>query len=553
MENINKVKVKRISVAENEDVYDISVMDNHNFFANGILVHNCAEEPLPDGGACLLGSMNLYEYVTPDGEFDYGEFCKDVKTATRYLNVIQQEGAGMHPLEKQRECAMKYRQIGLGYFDLAGALVKMGVKYGSEEAKEEAYKITHSMLIAAFEQSCDLNTDGVVYEGLFDSEFYKKEILPFIGPEYRGRYPLNSQLLTIAPTGTISTMLNACSNGSEPMFALSYTRDTKSIGEKTYTVYPKAVVDYFGGDISVIDESVLPECFVTADKIGYMDRVEMQTSIQRSIDASISSTANLPKEATVEDVRDIYMHAWECGAKGITVFRDGCKRDGILKRKGDQKGDAIIFNTINAPKRPKTLEADYYQVRADGKAFVIIVGILNDKPYELFVMPLDPGEKKIPNHRGKVTKVRKCEYRFESDLVNLENVAIYLDHSEDIFAEIDKISDIVNEGRRLTKEDTVAIRDAVYHIKDWSSAREYRNVALHVSGNLRTGMRIKDIAHIENKCNSNITSFNMAISRVLQKYVKDADTDERCPECGASLVNDGGCCHCPSCGWSKCG
>ena len=211
-------------------------------------VNPCAEEPLPNGGACLLGAMNLYKYVNNKGEFMYDEFKKDVKTATIGLNEIQVEGTDLHPLKVQRDSAKKFRQIGLGIFDLGGALIKMGIAYGTPESRKIAYNITNAMLVAAFEQSCDLNTIGVKYEGMFESEFYKKQIEPNLAPEYKGRYPLNSQLLTIAPTGTTSTMVNATAGGGEPMFAKVYTRSTKSIGEVDYVVYPQAVLDYFGED-----------------------------------------------------------------------------------------------------------------------------------------------------------------------------------------------------------------------------------------------------------------------------------------------------------------
>lgn len=515
-------------------------------------VNPCAEEPLPDGGACLLGSMNLYKYVF-DGKFDWDMFDRDVRTATIGLNEIQTEGTPLHPLSIQRQTAEQYKQIGLGLFDLAGALIKLGIKYGSKEAQEFADKVTHAMLIASFEQSCDLNDNGehCVYDNLFDSEFYKQRIEPYINPKYMGKYPLNSQLLTIAPTGSISTMLNAGAGGGEPIFRISYTRDTKSIGEKTYHVCSNAVLDYFDGDHYAVNEDILPDYFITADKITPKNRIEMQAALQKNIDASISSTINLPKSATVEDVYNIYMYAWDMGLKGVTVFRDGCKRLAILNTT-DKKEVEGEFNTVNAPKRPKVLDADYYQVKVQGKNFIIIVGLMNGKPYELFALPCDNCQK-VKNHRGKITRVKKREYKFESDILEIDNIAISMDSEYDITSEIEKISEIVNEGHMLNKVETELIRDAVYRIVDWCEKREYRNVALHVSGNLRTGMRIEDIIKLEEKCGDSIVSFPKAIARVLSRYQADGEVDEKCPDCGTPLVREGGCNHCPNCGWSACG
>lgn len=561
MEKIKKIRIKKITVVSNEDVYDISVKDNHNFFANGVLVHNCAEEPLPNGGACLLGAMNLYKYVNDNGEFLFDEFKKDVKIATVGLNQIQVEGTELHPLKVQRDSAKKYHQIGLGIFDLGGALIKMGIAYGTPKSREIAYEITHEMLLSAFEQSCDLNTVGAEYPGLLESEFYKKQIEPYISDKYKGRYPLNSQLLTIAPTGTTSTMVNATAGGGEPMFAKNYTRSTKSIGEVDYVVYPQAVLDYLGDDfdknnrnIEYINENMskLPDYFVTADIIEPKDRILMQSALQMNIDASISSTINLPEKATVQDVYDIYFQAWVNGLKGVTVFREGCKRAAILNRTTEKKENEVIFNTVNAPKRPKVLDGDYYQVKVQGKTFIIIVGLMDNKPYEMFVLPCDECQK-VKNHRGKITRVKKKVYKFESEIMEIPNIAIEVDTDYDINGEIEKISSIVNEGHKLSKGDVEIIRDSVYNIKEYSEKREYRNVSIHVSGNLRTGMRLEDIIKLEDKCSDNIVSFNKAISRVLSKYMEiKEESEDTCPECGTLLVNEGGCCHCPKCGWSKC-
>ena len=424
-------------------------------------VNPCAEEPLPNGGACLLGAMNLYKYVNDNGEFMYDEFKKDVKTATIGLNEIQVEGTELHPLEVQRDSAKKFRQIGLGIFDLGGALIKMGIAYGTPESRKIAYNITHEMLIAAFEQSCDLNTVGAEYPGLFNSEFYKKQIEPYIGKEYKGRYPLNSQLLTIAPTGTTSTMVNATAGGGEPMFAKLYTRSTKSIGEVDYVVYPQAVLDYLGKDfdrnnlnIDYINENMdkLPDYFVSADIIDPKDRILMQAALQENIDASISSTINLPEKATVQDVYDIYFQAWANGLKGVTVFREGCKRAAILNRTTEKKENEVIFNTVNAPKRPKVLDGDYYQVKVQGKTFIIIVGLMDGKPYEMFVLPCDECQK-VKNHRGKITRVKKKVYKFESEIMEIPNIAIEVDNEYDINGEIEKISSM-----RVTNFQRVMLR-----------------------------------------------------------------------------------------------
>lgn len=516
--NVNRNASRFIEIVNIEDnstcdtVYCFNEPKNHTGIFNGCITAQCAEEPLPDGGACLLGSMNLKCYVKDNGEFDYDEFGKDVRIATTALNEVQQEGIELHPLPIQKQTATQFRQIGLGIFDLAGALIKMKVRYGSEESCKVAYDITHTMLLEAFKQSCDLNTDGVVYEGMFDSEMYKKQIKPYLPPEYINRYPLNSQILTIAPTGTLSTMVNATSGGGEPMFATYYTRTTKSLYGKdvTFKVYPQCILDFYNGEPETLDD--LPDYFITADKLDWRERVKMQGTLQKNIDASISSTVNLKESSTIEDVFNIYLTAWKEGLKGITIFRDNCKRVAILSKPVQEIEPLTEFKTTTAPKRPKALEADFYQIKAMGEDFRVFVGLYEGRPYEIFAMPCESCDK-LPSHKGQIIKTKKRTYRFVSDLVDIENIALN------------------EEGDRI-----------------------YRNVTLHVSGALRHGMPIKSIISLEEKCNDNIISFNKAISRVLAKYLpKDTITDDTCPECGNKLVFENGCKHCPSCGYSQCG
>ena len=324
------------------------MQQNEDFEYAGI--NPCAEEPLVAGGACLLGAMNISYYVK-DGHFYWGDFDRDVKIATKALNDVLVEGTPLHPLKVQTASANTWRAIGLGLFDLAGALVKLGIKYGSKKAQEFADKVTHQMLVSSFEKSCELNPGNIPFDNLFKSDIYNSHIKSFISKCYEGRYPLNSQLLTIAPTGTISTMINAFSGGGEPAFALSYKRTTKSLHGKdvTYDVHPKLVQDYMNKHNCTIEQ--LPEEFISSGDIHWKDRIDMQAALQKNIDASISSTINLPESATEKDVYDIYMYAWKAGLKGVTIFRQGCARDAILKveekgKKEEKKKDTIPYNSI---------------------------------------------------------------------------------------------------------------------------------------------------------------------------------------------------------------
>lgn len=480
--------------------------ENPEFHYGG--VNPCGEEPLPTNGACLLCAMNIEAYVKNDDTFDFDEFAKDVKIATIGINQVLDEGIEKHPLQEQKDIAEKYKQIGIGMFNLGGALIRMKMKYGDNESVRFASKLTHTMLIAAFEQSCDLNIEKVEYDNLFNSKFYKEKIYPFIDKKYRGKYPRNSQLLTIAPTGTISTMLNASSGGCEPVFMFEYYRTTKSLhGEDvTYKVYPQIVLDYFEGKEININE--LPEYFVCSEDIKWADRIAMQAALQSNIDASISSTCNLPENTTVDDVYNLYMYAWKMGLKGVTIFRNNCKRIAILSKTESQ--EKKVLSTVDAPKRPKQLDADFYITKAYGEQFIVLVGLYEGKPYEIFTFR-PKQQLSIQNHHGVITKKSKMHYSFDSEYLHIED-----------------------------------LQEANINMEENAST-------LYTSQLLRHGVPIKHIIHTAKKVNANIVSFSSAMCRILAKYIEPSSTKEKCPECGKqSMVNDGGCKHCENCGYSSC-
>lgn len=294
-------------------------------------VNPCAEEPLPSGGSCLLGSLNLAAFVeTINGQpqFNMDKFRRAVIIAVYGLNDVLDEGLPLHPLEVQRNSVRDWRQIGLGIMGLADMLIKLGITYGSEESlvicDDIGWNLANEALCTSITIAKNKGEYPMFSDKVWESDFYKRHI--GISEPLR-----NSQLLTIAPTGTLSTMLGI-SGGVEPIFANYYTRRTESLHgeEKEYKIFTPIAWEYLQEHGYGEDETKLPSYFITSAEIPYRDRIDMQATWQRHIDASISSTVNLPNSATVDDVKDLYMYAWKQGLKGITVFRDGCKRLGIL-------------------------------------------------------------------------------------------------------------------------------------------------------------------------------------------------------------------------------
>ena len=311
-------------------------------------VNPCAEETLPAFGSCNLSSINLAEFVTDpfskDAAFEFSRFGEMVRDGVIYLNEVLDENMELHPLPQQREMSRDLRQIGLGIMGLADLFIKLGIKYGSKESIEMVNKIGKVLVNEALRQSAML----AKAQGTFP--FYKADAVlksPYLLSnadedvlELIKQYGLrNSQLLTIPPTGSISTLIG-CSNGVEPIFQNSYTRKSESLHHEDtyYKVFTSIVKDYMDKN-NIIDEDDLPDFFITTSNLNYKDRIDVQAAWQQYIDASISSTVNVPNEFTIEEVEALYIYAWEKGIKGVTIYRDGCARSGILISNKTQKSN----------------------------------------------------------------------------------------------------------------------------------------------------------------------------------------------------------------------
>lgn len=299
-------------------------------------VNPCAEEPLPNGGSCLLGSFNLVEYYDELTQtFDFQKFREDIPIVVKAMNDVLDEGLPLHPLQIQRETVRDYRQIGIGMMGLADLLIKLEIRYDSDEAIELCDEIGNELAYESIKASALLAKEYGAYpkckrDHLLESEFLTRhadsELLALVS-QYGLR---NSQLLTIAPTGTLSTMLGI-SGGVEPIFSFSYSRKTQSLhGEDVYYKVFTPIAQEYMEKHNITEEEDLPEFFVTSQTINPFKRVKIQAAWQNHIDASISSTINLPNEATIDLVEDLYIAAWYEGLKGLTIFRDGCDRAAVL-------------------------------------------------------------------------------------------------------------------------------------------------------------------------------------------------------------------------------
>lgn len=302
-------------------------------------VNACSEYPTIAYGTCVLGSINLSNYVlnpfTKNADIDIERLAKDVKTVTIAMDEVVDETIPSHPLQAQRDVGTNYRSIGIGIMGLADMFIKLGLEYGKEQSLQVVELIGKTLRDNAYETSVLLAKEKGAfpkfsYSKVKNSPYFKS--LPQHIKDGIKEYGIrNNSLLSIAPTGTLS-LLCGVSGGLEPIFATSFTRTTKSLndeGDKDYKVYTKVIsdlMDYYGLD----DERDLPDYCVTAHDLDPFERIELQSRLQHYVDLAISSTINLNEDATVEDIEEIYKQAHKKGLKGVSIFRNNCFRVGIL-------------------------------------------------------------------------------------------------------------------------------------------------------------------------------------------------------------------------------
>lgn len=494
-------------------------------------VNPCAEEPLPAGGSCLLSSINLSAFVK-DKEFDFDDFSETVANGVIYLNEVLEEGLSLHPLEEQRQSVADWHQIGLGIMGLADMLIKMELPYDSEQARQLCEEIGLVMADQALYTSAFLAGHSGSYNNykscVQKSEFLKNNTCESTREVIEAYGLRNSQLLTIAPTGTISTMLGI-SGGIEPIFANSYTRKTESLHghDEYYKVYTPIVKEYMD-EHGIKDETELPDWFCTSSTISPLNRVLMQGVWQKHIDASISSTVNLPEEATIEDVEEIYLNAWKEGLKGITVFRNGCKRLGILttsnsqekeEEKGLSRGEIISCsdNLIGMKRRLTT-----------GCGSLHCTAWFDPQTGDLMEIYLNKGSTGgCANFMVGLSRMISLACRGG---VKIEDIADQLQSTGACPS---------YASRTATKHDTskgaccpMAVGNALMEM--WKEMRE----------RIEKGNSIIALAN----SNSQIPS-----SESRSSFNPEIDNDAKCPECGSELIQEGGCVICKSCGWSRCG
>jgi ribonucleotide reductase alpha subunit len=588
-------RVVSVEPCGNEDVYNGTVDDEHTFcfivgqeslkgFKNHaellIASEQCGEIPLPEGDSCRLLLTNLSKYVvspfTSRAFFDYESFGTDVQRAQRLMDdlidleieaidrIITKIESDPEPEDikytelnewkKIRTAAQNGRRTGLGPTALGDTFAYMNMKYGSDESIELTDKIYKCLVLNTYRASVklaeergafpvfshELERDHVFIRQIMDEDAELNEAYERFGRR-------NIACNTTAPAGTTS-LLTQTTSGCEPVLFIKARRKRKvnpsdknaridevdQIGDswQHYNVFHHGVAKWMEVT-GETDETKSPYFGSTVEDIDYIKKIDIQAAAQKWVDHSIANTTNMPKDVKVETVDQLCMHAWETGCKGVTVYRIGSRDAVVVKDEGvgEKQVTQKIVDT-NAPKRPKELKCDIHRVSIKSQQYLVLIGKIEDRPYEVFAGLQDKVEVPRKFKEGVIIKNGK------KDGIVTYNLQI-----------------------PVGKDDVLLFKDLVNMFDNPEYGAHTRTISLA----LRHGVPMQYLVEsLRKDKNSNMTSFSAVIARVLAKnYIPDGTkiSKEACPDCGGhTLVYQMGCVSCvggvksdgTSCVWGKC-
>lgn len=538
----------------------------------------CGEIILSPYDSCRLMLMNLTSFVdnawTDKASFDWGKFRNYSRKAQRLMDdmidlEIEQidkilakidsdpesevtKGPERTLWETIRNVAVSGRRTGLGVTGLGDAIAMLGQTYGSDDSIETVEEIYKWLSLASYEESIQLAKERGSFP-IFDAskeeghEFIDRVVSSLteeVQADYRQYGRRNIANTTTAPAGSVSCLTQTTS-GIEPAFMLYYKRRKKVQGDEEvmfvddlgdewteFNVYHHAFKQWLDSDHgttaseSDLDHAVAfsPYHGATANEIDWRAKVKLQSVAQKWICHAISNTTNLPNDIDVETVKDIYMLGWELGCKGVTVYRDG-SRSGVLVSTDDTgKDNADTFVDRHAPKRPETLDCDIIHTAVKMDQWVVLVGLMDGRPYEILGGKAEQIQVPRKYKNGKITKRSFKTVPSKYDLV-------------------------MGEG-----EDQMVIKDLVSVFDNANYAGYTRTISLA----LRHGAPVQYIVEqMQKDKEADMFSFSKAVARCLKKYIEDGakPSTQVCSNCGAedSLVYQEGCQTCTSCGFGACG
>lgn len=519
-----------------EDVYDITVADVHRFAANGIMVSNCGEEGLPSWGVCNLTSINLATLVDANGEMDYGRLADVARVGVRFLDNVIDADFSVFPEIKKRQVEGE-RRIGLGTMGLGDALIKMKLRYGSEESLPVIDKMYRTIRDAAYEASVDIAREKGAFPRIDIKKHLEGHFIRQLPEEIRKRMKKygvrNSVILQQAPTGSTS-LLAGVSSGIEPVYEFEFIRRDR-LGEHIlrHPLYEAWYEEFRGKNGREPTKEDRPAYFVSANDLTPEAHVYVQATIQKYVDASISKTVNAPKTHTVEDVKRLYMLAYDLGCKGITYMRAG-SRPGVLTRIEEDKKDAQREQEEVKP-RPMVAHGSTYQVETPvGQAYITINTNGGRQPMEVFI--------NVGKAGSDVTAMAEAMGRLISLTLRLASPVSPMERVHKVAAELIGIGGARSLG--FGENRIRSLPDAVAKVID-------RHFGFFAKHKLTDADQPKPaVANGQTDGREGTVDRAPRPRAVVQERVVTVDL---CPGCGeGSLVFEESCKKCYSCGYAEC-
>jgi len=521
------------------------------YFEDIQCVNPCGEQPLPGWGVCNLGSVNLVPFVK-DEEIDWENLKTTIHYSMRFMdNVID---ATPYAFEENKKAQLNVRRVGLGTMGLADFLIKLKVRYGSDEALALTEKVYKFIQDETYKASIEVSKEKGPFPD-FDSKKYLqgyhiKKLPQEIQQGICEHGVRNGVLQTQAPTGTTS-MLAGVSSGIEPVFDFSFKR-TDRLGE--HIVY-HPLFEQWKKDNPDTDT---PDYFVNSKQLTPLEHVKMQATVQKYTDASISKTVNAPEGHTHQDVKDLYVKAFELGCKGVTYYRENSRDVSVLesldnkkskdnkskKLMQEQSGDYILPNQTNDETeekteelqqmhqiepmaRPEVMDGRTYKLSVSyGKLYVTINNDDSGKPFEVFATIGKAG-----GFFGAKTEAicRLASLALRSGIDPIE-----------VIKQLKGIrGPMPSFGGNGTK--ILSLADAIAHILE-----------RHISGD-QAQLDLGATEKKDNKDEPGLAEEPHAPSSNITQSIADNGNAPECPECGGILEMGEGCMMCRGCGFSRCG
>lgn len=507
-------------------------LSNTWYFEKIIATNPCGEQGLGAWGVCNLGHLNLAAFIK-GGVIDYTSLSEHAAIATRFLdNVVN---ANYYFYDENKKAQLNIRRTGLGTLGLADALIKMGIKYGSEESIPVITKIYETIRDSAYETSSLLAKEkgsfgGYVKEKYLQGAFIKK--LPERIKKLIAKNGIrNAVILTQAPTGTIS-LLAGVSSGIEPVYEFAYRRNDRT-GEH--------IVNHplFQNWLDMHPNEEIPGYFVSASQLSPEDHVRVQGTIQNLTDSSISKTVNAPNSHTIEDVKKLYKLAYELGCKGITYFRDG-SRKGVLSKVAEKEPNNVVLE------RPLRVEGATYKIATPlGTAFITVNQDKEGNPFEVFIT--------IGKAGSEVAAMAEALGRMISTTLRFGNHKPPLERAREIVEQLRGIGGgrSVGFGPNKVRSLPDAVAKALslhfgFNGENHAEALVNGDAVLNGHSNLQAGAVMAAYSP-PSQDGAFLSDPTPAPADLINKV------GDICPSCGSStLVYEEGCAKCHACGHSEC-